>query len=217
MNRARVIAAAVRFVKERHGNDGTGHDWWHVQRVWNNARLICRGENADRFIVDLAALLHDVGDRKVIQREEDDYSIAESFLKRARLPAPVSARVLFIIRHMSFSNSFQKADGPPPIEFQIVQDADRLDAMGAIGIARAFAYGGSKGRPLYDPGQKAETVRTKQAYQRLNHSSLHHFEEKLFRLRGLMNTGAARKIATQRHRYMKQYVREFLAEWNGRK
>lgn len=210
-----IIKNAGRFVRQRLAKEGTGHDWWHIQRVRNNARLICKSEKADWFIVELAVLLHDVGDRKVIQRDEDDHAIAESFLKSQNASEEVIQRVMFIITNMSFSKSFQARRRSAPAEFLIVQDADRLDAMGAIGVARAFAYGGSKSRPLYDPTQTAKKPRSTKAYQQLDSSSLHHFEEKLFLLKDLMNTRTAKRIAAGRHRFMKGYVKQFLAEWNG--
>jgi uncharacterized protein len=212
-----VIRNAETFVQHRLAREGTGHDWWHIERVRKSACLICKTEKADPFIVDLAILLHDVGDRKVIQKDEDDYSIAETFLKTQALPETVVNQIMFIIKNISFSKSFGAGKNAASIEFQVVQDADRLDAMGAIGIARAFAFGGSKSRPLYDPTQKAQKAKSTEAYRKLNSSSLHHFEEKLFLLKDLMNTRAAWRIAASRHKYMKDYVREFLLEWNGKR
>ncbi|MEO6536149.1 MAG: HD domain-containing protein [Candidatus Paceibacterota bacterium] len=212
-----VIKAAEKFVKKALDGEGTGHDWWHIERVRNNAKLICKTEKADKFIVDLTLLLHDVGDRKVIHAKEDDYSIAENFLKKQKVPANTIDEIMFIIKNMSFSKSLNTKRDSAPMEFYIVQDADRLDAVGAIGIARAFAYGGSKGRPLYDPTKKAQNIKTTKGYQALNSSSLHHFEEKLFLLKNLMNTRTAKKIAADRHAYMKNYVKQFLLEWEGKR
>jgi uncharacterized protein len=210
-----VIKNTEAFVKKTLAGEGTGHDWWHVERVRNNAKLICKEEKADRFIVDLTLLLHDVGDRKVINAPEDDYTIAENFLKKQKVSVEIIDQVMYIIQNMSFSKSLNTKKDSAPIEFYVVQDADRLDAMGAIGIARAFAFGGSRSRPLYDPTKKAQNTSTTKAYQTLESSSLHHFEEKLFLLKDLMNTKAAKKIAQERHRYMKAYVRQFLQEWKG--
>ena len=203
------------FVKKQLEKEGTGHDWWHIVRVRNNARLINKTEKADSFVIDLALLLHDVGDRKVIQKEEDDYSIAENFLKAQKVEARVIHDVMYIITHMSFSKSLNNKAEKASKEFYVVQDADRLDAIGAIGIARAFAYGGSKGRLLYDPTKKAQNVRNTQEYRKLNSSTFHHFEEKLLLLKDLMNTKTAKKIAKERDNFMKKYLAQFLDEWNG--
>lgn len=205
------------FVKDRLLKEGTGHDWWHILRVRNNARLICKIEEANLFIIDMAILLHDVGDRKVINKPEDDYSIAERFLSVQGLSDSVITRIMFIIKNMSFSKSLNSKKSSAPIEFFIVQDADRLDAIGAIGIARAFQYGGSKGRSLYDPTQKAKNIKTTNEYQKLTSSTFHHFEEKLLLLKDLMNTNTAKKIANNRHEYMEKYIQEFLLEWSGEK
>lgn len=205
------------FVKRALAGEGTGHDWWHIERVRNNARLINKTEKADAFVIDLAVLLHDVGDRKVIKQEEDDYAIAEGFLKQQKVSGDIIEHVMFIIKHMSFSKALNNKKENVSKEFYVVQDADRLDAIGAIGIARAFAYGGSKERPLYDPTKKAQKVHTTKSYRKLNSSTFHHFEEKLLLLKDLMNTKTAKKVAEKRNAYMKSYLEQFLAEWNGRK
>ena len=212
-----VIKKAEKFVRARLAKEGTGHDWWHIERVRRNARLICKSEKADLLVVELAALLHDVGDRKVIQEEEDDHSMAEKFLTGQGIDSGVVEQVMHIIKNMSFSKSLRRKKNSEPVEFQIVQDADRLDAVGAIGIARAFAFGGREERMLYDPTENAATFRSTKGYRNLKSSSLHHFEEKLFHLKDLMNTRGARRIARARHNYMKNYYRQFLAEWNGRR
>ena len=217
MNKDLITKKTIAFVKKQLANEGTGHDWWHIERVRNNAKLICKSEKADWFIVDQALLLHDVGDRKVTKQAEDDYSIAENFLKKHKVPDERIEHIMFIIKNMSFSKSLSTQKNKASIEFYIVQDADRLDAMGAIGIARAFAYGGSVSRPLYDPTKKAQTASNTKQYRKIQSSSFHHFEEKLFLLKDLMNTKTAKKIAINRDRYMKKYHAEFLDEWNGRK
>ena len=217
LNKALVVKKAEAFVRKSLAKEGTGHDWWHIERVRNNARLINKSAGANKFIVDLAILLHDVGDRKVIGKKEDDYSIAENFLQKNKLPVELVSRVMFIIQNMSFSKSLNSKNKTVPLEFFVVQDADRLDAIGAIGIARVFAYGGSKGRPLYDPTKRAQKVNDTKSYRQLKSSSLHHFGEKLFLLKDLLNTKTAKKIAAKRHQYMKQYVVQFLAEWQGQR
>ncbi len=216
MNKRLVIGNAEKFVKERLSGEGTGHDWWHIERVRNNARLICKSEKADRFIVDISLLLHDVGDRKVIDRKEDDYSIAENFLRKQKVPQVILEEVMYIIKNMSFSKSLNRKKKKASREFYIVQDADRLDAVGAIGIARAFAYGGSKSRPLYDPNKKAQKITSTWNYTKNKSSSFHHLEEKVLLLKDLMNTKAAKRIAKARHEHVKEYMRQFLAEWQGK-
>lgn len=217
MNRVDVIKHAEKFVQKALANEGTGHDWWHIERVRNNAKLICKTEKADSFIVDLALLLHDVGDRKVINTDEDDYSIARNFLKKQRVPAQMIEEIMFIIENMSFSKSLNTKKDSAPIEFYVVQDADRLDAMGAIGIARVFAYGGKVSRPLYDPRTKVQEFTSTKSYRKAKSSSLNHFEEKLFLLKELMNTRTAKQIARERHVYMKAYVKQFMLEWKGKR
>lgn len=217
MNKKQIIKNAESFVKKALSKEGTGHDWWHIERVRNNARLINKKEKADHFTVDLALLLHDVGDRKVIKKDEDDYSIAENFLKKQKLPKEFIEEIMFIIKNMSFSKSLNKKRNDVSREFCVVQDADRLDAIGAIGVARAFAYGGHKGRPLYDPTKKAQKINTTKNYRKLNSSTFHHFEEKLLLLRDLMNTKTAKEIAKDRNRFMKMYLKQFLDEWGGKK
>lgn len=217
MNRAAVTKNAERFVKKALAGEGTGHDWWHIERVRNNAKLILKSEKADAFVVDLALLLHDVGDRKVLHTPEDDYSIAERFLKSQKLPEGTIRAVMFIIRNMSFSKSLDGSPSETSPEFFVARDADRLDALGAIGIARAFAFGGSRGRPLYDPAKPARKMRSARDYQNANGSSLNHFEEKLFLLKDRMHTRSARRIAGKRDAYMRAYVARFLDEWRGKR
>ena len=218
MKKEVIIKNTERFVKQCLAGEGTGHDWWHIERVRNNAEAICQGEKGvDKFVIELAALLHDVGDRKVLKKEEDDFSHAEAFLHTQKVPEEVRNEVMFIIQNMSFSKSLNKKRSGVSKEFEIVQDADRLDGLGAIGIARAFAYGGSKGRPLYDPTKKAQSTRTTKSYRKLNSSSFHHFEEKILLLKDLMNTKTAKKIAANRHTYLQNYMKQFLGEWGGKR
>jgi len=217
MKKNLILKKTESFTKKALNNEGTGHDWWHIDRVRNNARLINSIERADGFIVELAVLLHDVGDRKVIKQKEDDYSIAENFLKKQKVSADVIERVMFIIQNMSFSKSLNNKKENVSKEFYIVQDADRLDAIGAIGVARAFMYGGSKGRLMYDPTKKAQRINTTKNYRKLNSSTFHHFEEKLLLLKDLMNTKAAKKIADNRNKFMDKYLEQFLYEWNGKR
>lgn len=216
MDHDTVITETESFVKARLLGEGTGHDWWHAVRVRNTARSLHQQEGGDPFVIDLAALLH-VGDRKVLGTEHDDDSIAENFLQDNGVNRLIADHVLHIIRNMSYSKSLQSGDtAPRSIEFQIVQDADRLDALGAIGIARAFAFGGSRSRPLYDPDYEAQDFATRDAYVTNDKgSSLHHFDEKLLKLKDLLNTDTAKKLAKNRDDYMREFKERFLAEWNG--
>lgn len=217
MNEEQITQNAEVFVKERLGGEGTGHDWWHIARIRASAKTIHESEGGNWFIIDLALLLHDVGDRKVINQTEDDYTIAENFLRDNGVTEEIIDTVMFIIKNMSFSKSLKNKHEDAPIEFYIVQDADRLDAIGAIGIARAFAYGGSKLRPLYDPTISASEFETTEQYRQANTSSFHHFDEKLLHIKDLLNTDGAKKIAEGRHKYMQDFMTQFLDEWSGKK
>jgi uncharacterized protein len=215
ISQKQIIKQIEDFVKKALCKEGTGHDWWHIERVRNNAKLINKKEKADFFIIELAVLLHDIGDRKVIKKEEDDYTIAENFLIKQKLSKQIIDEVMFIIKNMSFSKTLNKKINDVSKEFQIVQDSDRLDAIGAIGIARAFAYGGNKDWLLYDPTQKSRKTNTTENYRKLNNSTFHHFEEKLLLLKNLMNTDTAKKIAKSRNDFMQKYLKQFLDEWKG--
>lgn len=210
-----LIKNTEKFVKEKLKNADSGHDFFHIQRVRNNAKLINKKEHANWLIIDLAVLLHDVGDNKVIRQEKDDYSIAKNFLTKSKLDNKIINIVIFIIENMSFSKTLNSKVKNAPKELYVVQDADRMDAIGAIGIARAFIFGGSRNRPMYDPSKKAQKINTTKNYKKMESSTFHHFEEKLLLLKNLMNTKTAKNIAIHRHKFMKSYLKEFLAEWNG--
>lgn len=217
MTEEAIIQKTEDFVKESLSGEGTGHDWWHIARIRGSAKKIHETEGGNWFVIDLTLLLHDVGDRKVIHQEEDDYTIAENFLRSVSVDETIIEQVLFIIENMSFSKSLKNKRDDAPIEFYIVQDADRLDAIGAIGIARAFAYGGSKSRPLYDPTISAGTFTTTEEYRHANTSTFHHFDEKLLHIKDLLNTTGAKKLADERHAYMEGFMSQFLDEWAGKK
>lgn len=215
MKKLSILKKAKEFVQQSLSGEGTGHDWWHIERVLNNARLINKNEKASNFIIELAVLLHDVGDHKVIHKVEDDYSIAENFLIGENVDVEIIEKVMFIIKNMSFSKTLNNKLDNISKEFCVVQDADRLDGIGAIGIARVFAYGGSKNRPLFDPTIEPKKIDSIDDYKKLKTSSFHHFGEKLLLLKDLMNTKTAKKIAQKRHDYMKKYMEQFMAEWKG--
>jgi uncharacterized protein len=212
-----IIKITEEFVKKRLLGEGTGHDWWHTVRVSSTAKHIQLVEGGDEVVIDLACLLHDVGDRKVIDKENDDYVITENFLKQHNVSDDIITKVMFIIKNMSFSKHLKNKIVGAPIEFQIVQDADRLDAIGAVGIARMFTYGGSKKRPIFDPDLPARDSKTTAEYKQPNASSFHHFDEKLLHIKALLNTDTAMSIAEGRDEYMRQFIGQFLDEWNGKK
>lgn len=200
-----IIKETMLYVKEVLAGDSTGHDWWHIERVWKNALLINSNEKADTFIIELAALLHDIADHKFHGGDvEIGPKTARVWLEKLNVDEHVILHVVDIIATLSFKGG--KVITPmKTIEGMVVQDADRLDAIGAVSIGRAFAYGGFKGRPMYDPTEpiKANTI--------------NHFYEKLLLLSNLMNTETAKKLAIERHAYMEGFLNQFFAEWNGLK
>ena len=213
--KADQIRATENFVKESLQGAEAGHDWWHIQRVWNNAILILKTEPADKFIVELAALLHDIADSKFHNGDEEIGPLkAAAFLNTLNIDEDSVAHIQNIIRNMSFKASLGKVNFSSP-EMEIVQDADRLDAIGAMGIARAFTYGGFKNRELYNPEISPVTELDKESYKNSASPTINHFYEKLLLLRDKMNTASARNIAVERHRFMELYLEQFYAEWNG--
>lgn len=207
-----IIAKAENFVKHELANAEGGHDWWHIERVRINALRILKTEKADSQIVELACLLHDIADSKFYNGDEEiGPAKAENFLKQEGFDDEKTKHIIKIIRHMSFKNSF---DGKKftSDEMDIVQDADRLDAIGAIGIARAFNYGGHKGREIYNPGIKPDEKLNKEKYKNSKSPSINHFYEKLLLLKEMMNTKSGRTMAEQRHEFMKLYLEQFFSE-----
>ncbi|MEX8549347.1 MAG: HD domain-containing protein [Mucilaginibacter sp.] len=212
-----TIQKTVAFVKQTLQNAESGHDWWHILRVWNNAKLIAQTEQVDLLTVELAALLHDIADSKFHNGDEEiGPKTAGEFLKSIEVDAVVIEQVQQIIRNLSFKSSFDK-----PVftseELKVVQDADRLDAIGAIGIARAFTYGGFKNREMYNPEIALDFNLTKETYKNSTAPTINHFYEKLLLLKDLMNTETAKTIAAQRHEFMELYLEQFAAEWSGTK
>ena len=210
------IQQTADYVRQTLQGAEAGHDWWHIQRVWNNAKLIGSHENVDILIVELAALLHDIADSKFNNGDEEiGPTTAGAFLKSIDVDAEVIEHVQQIIRYMSFKASLGDVAFTSP-ELQVVQDADRLDAIGAIGIARAFTYGGFKNRELYDPEVKPNLNMNKEQYKATTAPTINHFYEKLLLLKDKMNTTAGKAIAQQRHQFMEQYLEQFYGEWEGR-
>ncbi|MDT0650043.1 HD domain-containing protein [Autumnicola edwardsiae] len=210
-----IIENTTVFVKETLKGAEGGHDWFHIQRVFNNAKLIAEGEDANNLVIALGALLHDIADSKFHNGDETvGPKIAEEFLKSQKVSSEVIQHVIKIIENISFKggNVARKFSSK---ELDIVQDADRLDALGAIGIARTFNYGGFKGRGLYDPEIEPNLNMTKEEYKASNAPTINHFYEKLLLLKDRMNTETGRKIAAERHNFMELYLDQFYNEWNG--
>ena len=211
-----IIEKTIAFVKLALADAEGGHDWLHIERVYNNAKLIAAEETCDLLVVKLGALLHDIADSKFHDGDETiGPKIARDFLQQQNLDQHLIDHVISIIENISFKGgNFEKTFNS--IELQIVQDADRLDAIGAVGIARAFNYGGFKNRTLYDPAIKPELHMTKEQYKRSSSPTINHFYEKLLLLKDKMNTESAKKIAEGRHRFMEAFLQQFYDESNGK-
>lgn len=211
-----MIESAIKFVKGIFAYDCSGHDYHHTMRVYRLAMQIAEQENADMLIVQLAALLHDVDDVKLSTETHEAKKNAVRFMKNNGVDDKVIASVCKIIDEVSFAGTDSVV--PSTFEGKCVQDADRLDAIGAIGIARTFAYGGSRGRMIYDPDIKPRIGMSKEEYQKnLSSTSINHFYEKLLLLKDMMNTTAGKKLAEHRQAVMQEFLNEFMAEWKGEK
>lgn len=210
------IEKTIVFVKEQLKNAEGGHDWFHIERVYKNSLLIAQHEEVDIFEVQLGALLHDIADSKFHNGDETvGPKMARQFLTEIDVEVSTIDHVINIIKNISFGggNELQKFKSP---ELDVVQDADRLDALGAIGIARTFNYGGFKNRVLYDPSIPPNLNMSKAEYKASNAPTINHFHEKLLMLKDLMNTETGRQIALERHQFMVQFLEQFYAEWNGK-
>ena len=210
-----IIARATAYVKEKFENEYSGHDWFHTLRVFRTATRIAEAEGADLETVQLAALLHDVDDRKLSPETYAKQKNARSFLAENGVEESVVCEICRIISEVSFVG--RDSVVPSTLEGKCVQDADRLDAIGAIGIARAFAYGGNHNRLMYHPDIAPNPNMSKEEYIKSNSTTVNHFYEKLFKLTDMMNTDTARLIAKERDAYMKAFIAEFMDEWEGRK
>lgn len=216
MNKKQVIKNTAEFVQSSLKNAEGGHDWFHILRVWNNAKLIAEEENVDLFIVELGALLHDIADSKFYNGDESlGPKIAREFLEKQQVDLVTITHIEQIISNISYKggNFEQKFNSP---ELQVIQDADRLDAIGAIGIARCFNYGGFKNRPMYNPNIAPNLKQSKEEYKNSNAPTINHFYEKLLLLKDRMNTSSGKKIAEARHVYMEGFLQQFYNEWNGK-
>ena len=208
-----ILAAAEAYAEALFAGDAGGHDAAHTARVYRTALRLAAEEGADPFVTGLAALLHDTDDRKLFPETAADLTHARVFLEEHAVPRAAADAVLGIIREVSFAGTESVVPSTP--EGKCVQDADRLDALGAIGIARAFAYGGAHGRPLYDPADPPVPDMDAAAYRARRSHTVNHFYEKLFLLAEQMNTPAARRLAERRTAFMRTFLDAFLAEWNG--
>ncbi|WP_029034377.1 HD domain-containing protein [Salinimicrobium terrae] len=213
MDKTRIIAHTTEFVKQKLQNAEGGHDWFHIERVLKNAREISAGEEVDLFVVELGALLHDIADYKFHKGDETlGPKMARNFLLEKKVPEEIISHVVNIINWASFKGGNEKQEFNSP-ELQVVQDADRLDALGAIGIARTFNYGGFKGRAIFDPEILPNLNMSKEEYKKSTAPTVNHFYEKLFLLKDRMNTKTGKKLAEERHLFMEQFMEQFYKEW----
>ena len=208
------ITLTINFVKEKLEGAEAGHDWFHIERVWKLSKKIAEKEGGNLEVIELSALLHDIADPKFHNGDETlALKISKDFLEEIHVNAELIEQVLFAIKNISFKNRAEASENPP-LELQIVQDADRLDAIGAIGIARTFNFGGFKNNLMYHPEIKPNLGMNKEEYKKSNGTTINHFYEKLLLLKDLMNTETAKKIASERHNFMLQFLDEFYKEWN---
>jgi uncharacterized protein len=212
--RNQIIEKTEAFVRNELGEDATGHDWFHVDRVRKNAIHICKNEKqGDPFIIEMAALLHDIPDEKINESVDKGKAKLNSFLQTITLSNEEQAHIIQIIESISYKGG--KKTELESVEAKIVQDADRLDAIGAIGIARVFAYGGKKGQLIYDPNIQVRKEMTEEEYRKGKSTSIHHFYEKLLILKDLLNTDVAKRMAESRHQSMVLFLEQFYREWEG--
>jgi uncharacterized protein len=214
--RAALVSAAETFVRVRLEANACGHDFHHIRRVRALALRIAPETGADPFLVEMGALLHDIADPKLNESPEAGRRVLAEFLDGCGLPSPLRARLEDVLERVSFGKELDGSAAPKSPELQAVQDADRLDALGALGIARTFAYGGSRGQPMHDPDLPPRRGLDQAAYRSGKSTSVNHFYEKLFLLKDRLNTRAGKAIAEERHRFMQEFLDRFLAEWDGR-
>ena len=210
-----IVNKTIQFVKNQLENAEGGHDWFHIERVYKNAILIAKHETCNEIVVKLGALLHDIADSKFHDGDENiGPETARLFLESENVAEEIIVKVIFIIENISFKGgNFNKKFSSK--ELEIVQDADRLDAIGAIGIARTFNYGGFKNRQLYNPEILPNLTMTKEEYKNSDAPTINHFYEKLLLLKNKMNTETGKKIAQERHVFMETFLEQFYGEWNG--
>ena len=216
MNKEQIILNTIDFVKETLEGAEGGHDWFHIERVYKNALLISENEKVDPFTVQLGALLHDIADAKFYNGDESiGPKKAREFLKKQYVDDDIIIHIENIILFISYKSSLDTSKKFTSPELDVIQDADRLDAIGAIGIARCFNYGGFKNRSLYDPAIEPNLEMTKEQYKKSTAPTINHFYEKLLLLKDKMNTKTGQLLAKERHRYMEGFLQQFYEEWNG--
>ena len=218
MDRDMVIEKTKEFVRNKLEGEGSGHDWWHIYRVYRIAVNLAKDTDnkADLYIIKLGALLHDIADWKFNGGDINvGAMVSRDFLEDLDIEEKIIEHVVDIVKNISFKGAGEKSQ-MKTLEGMIVQDADRLDAIGAIGIARAFAYGGNKNREMFNPDIKPQNHNTFEEYKNSKGTTVNHFYEKLLLLKDLMNTESGRKYAEKRHKFMEEYLEEFYAEWEGR-
>lgn len=216
MDKNAIIQETEKYVKQTLLGEGSGHDWWHIYRVWNLAKHICKTEKADTFVVELAALLHDISDWKF---NGDDSETTKKTLKTWLESIGVDESIIQKVAEIVLTVSFKGLDVEKEMattEGKIVRDADRLDAIGAVGIGRTFAYGGSKGREMYNPEKKTELNFVSEGYKKNATPTINHFYDKLLLLKDLMATKTAKKMAVGRHKFMEKFLARFYKEWEGK-
>ena len=212
-NEIKLIENTRKFVKETLENAEAGHDFWHILRVLKLSEKIADKEGGNELIIRLGALLHDIADAKFHNGDETiGPKVARDFLETQQVDEKIIDHIVKIIENISFKNSFEGQKFTSK-ELQIIQDADRLDAIGAIGIARAFVYGGHKNNPIYHPGLKVNLNMTKEEYKKGDTSTINHFYEKLLKLKDMMNTETGRQLAEKRHAFMEAFLEQFYEEW----
>ena len=216
MNKKQIVQNTIHFVKETLEGAEGGHDWFHIERVYKNALLIAKNEKVNHFIVELGALLHDIADAKFYNGDESvGPKKARAFLKSQHVDENIIVHVENIILFISYKSSLDSGEKFTSIELDVIRDADRLDAIGAIGIARCFNYGGFKNRPLYDPEINTNLEMNKEEYKKSTAPTINHFYEKLLLLKDKMNTKTGQLLAKERHCYMEEFLQYFFEEWNG--
>lgn len=212
MSEKKLVQATEQYIKNLLEGEGSGHDWWHIHRVRNNALNISKAYDANLFIIEMAALLHDIADHKLYDGDEEiGPRKAKEWMDSIKIEKSHQEHIILIMNEVSFS----KGKIPSTLEGKIVQDADRLDAIGAIGIARTFAFGGFKKREIYNPDIPPVKYETLEDYKKNTNPTLNHFYEKLLLLKDIMNTEEAKKIAQKRHHFMETYLKQFYDEWSG--
>lgn len=219
----KITRTTIEYVRSYFHQENTGHDWWHTYRVHRLALNISSREGGNRLIIEMSALLHDIGDYKLFNGDEEaGETVLKEYLYSLSLPLQMINQIIYITTHISFMKTFEDNYGlengkriPTSLEYKIVSDADRLDAMGAIGIARTFTYGGYYHRPIYDPNTPPMIEMSQEEYKKTEGPSINHFYEKLLKLKDMMNTSYGKEMAINRHDFLLKYLKQFYAEWEG--